>query len=65
MNNLLDSPPRELYIAGVYFVVTTLVTVGYGDLTAKSEVERGVCCLFMVIGVLSYSYMTGLLTSLI
>lgn len=65
MNNMMDSTPRELYVAAFYFIVTTLVTVGYGDLTAKSEIERIVCCLLMIIGVLSYSYMTGLLTSLI
>lgn len=32
--NLVDAPISELYVSAFYFTVTTIVTVGYGDITA-------------------------------
>ena len=29
-----DTDNRDLYVTAFYFIVTTLVTVGYGDYTA-------------------------------
>ena len=34
----LDSTRIEQYIAGLYFIVTTITTVGYGDITSKTAV---------------------------
>jgi Ion channel len=34
--DLLDATNFELYITSFYFTVTTIVTVGYGDITAKT-----------------------------
>lgn len=30
----VDSPSWDLYVISFYFTVTTLMTVGYGDITA-------------------------------
>ena len=58
-------PDEELYITAFYFTVTTLVTVGYGDITAISLQDKLLCILLMLIGVLSFSFATGALSSII
>ena len=61
----IDSPAYELYITSFYFTVTTLVTVGYGDITAVSPQEKIMCIVMMILGVLTFSFVTGSLSSII
>lgn len=42
-----------------YFVMTTLTTVGYGDLTPKTEFEKVIGILIMIIGIAFFSYIMG------
>lgn len=65
MNSFQDLTNYELYCTSLYFTITTLVTVGYGDITAKNAYERLICSVLMIVGVVSFSYMTGALASLI
>ena len=60
-----DMPNYELYITSFYFSVTTIVTVGYGDITAISVSEKIVCVFLMISGVIAFSYATGALSSII
>lgn len=60
-----DLSHLDLYVTGVYFAITTIVTVGYGDITAKSTVEKIMCCFLMIIGVVAFSFLTGSLASII
>jgi ABC-type dipeptide/oligopeptide/nickel transport system permease component len=55
----------ELYITSFYFTVTTLMTVGYGDITAYSKPEKIVCIFLMLIGVVAFSFATGYISSII
>lgn len=61
----VDRSNFELYASSLYFTVATLVTVGYGDISAQSELEKLTCSVLMIIGVLTFSYMTGSLSSII
>jgi hypothetical protein len=45
--------------------VTTILTVGYGDIHAYSILEKWVCIALMIIGVISFSFATGALSSII
>ena len=45
--------------------MTTITTVGYGDITASNTFERFICVLLHIIGVLSYSLAAGSLTSIL
>lgn len=45
--------------------MTTITTVGYGDISATSTIERVICIFLHLIGVLSYSFASGSLTSII
>lgn len=48
-----------------YFMLTTLVTVGYGDFSPRSEYERGMLILVLFTGVSTYSYIIGKFNSLV
>ena len=62
--NLQDASELELYVASFYFVVTTIATVGYGDITPKTISERIFCIIIMLLGVTGFSFATGSLSSL-
>ena len=60
-----DLTNPELYIVSMYWTVTTVATVGYGDIHACNQEEMVVNCVVMLLGVCIYSYMIGALTNLI
>jgi len=55
----------EIYVAILYYVVQTVVTVGYGDLAPKTTEERLMACFLIVFGVVFYSLFIGFVSSLI
>ena len=55
----------NLYMTSFYFTVTTIVTVGYGDITPVSIIEKILCVILMIIGVIGFSFVTGALASII
>jgi hypothetical protein len=61
----VDMPDGELYMTSFYFTITTIVTVGYGDITAVSIIEKIVAVFLMITGVIAFSFATGTLASII
>lgn len=59
-----DLSLEEQYLASVYWTVTTLCTIGYGDITPASDIERAVVVFVELAGVFFYSYTIGTITSL-
>jgi hypothetical protein len=55
----------ESLIVLIYFSFTTLTTVGFGDLTPKSDAERFYMAFAMLIGVSIFSYYMGELIEMI
>lgn len=55
----------ELYLTAFYFTITTITTVGYGDILAVNPTEKIFCMFIMVIGVIAFSFAAGMLTSII
>ena len=55
----------DLYVASFYFTVTTITTVGYGDIHAYSSVEFIVGSIFKIFGVIGFSFASGALSSII
>ena len=54
----------ETYMTSVYFTVTTITTVGYGDISGSTTMERVFCVFLMLLGVISFSFSTGSLSSI-
>ena len=48
---------KDIYIASIYYVVTTLTTVGYGDIIVKEKYQRIFQIVLLIVGTLSYSWL--------
>ena len=55
----------ELYLTSFYFTVTTITTVGYGDMSASTFMEQIICIFIMLAGVIAFSLSSGALTNYI
>ena len=62
--DFLNLPHQEQYLVSFYFTVTTITTVGYGDISISTPMERTFCTLIMIIGVFSFSFVSGALASI-
>lgn len=54
----------EIYLTSIYFTVTTITTVGYGDISITTPIEKVFCIFGMIIGVISFSFASGSLSSI-
>jgi len=59
-----QSAARE-YMASLYWAMTTMTTVGYGDLTPQTDWERIYSMIAMVIGGSFYGYVIGNICSMV
>ncbi len=60
MGAALDkSTDYQQYTAAFYFTVTTMATVGYGDISGRNTLERIICVMIMIIGVVTFSIVSG------
>ena len=57
--------PFELYITSFYYTVSTVTTVGYGDISGSNVLERAFAIVIMMIGVMSFSFASGSLSSIL
>ena len=55
----------DLYVFASYFVVTTISTVGYGDMSASTPLERFYCVVLMLTGVSIFTFISGALSSIL
>lgn len=56
---------NSLYLTSLYYSLTVVTTVGFGDIYSNTNFERILTCLWMVIGVSFYSYVISNLSSII
>ena len=59
----LDSSDFNIYLRAFYWAVSTMVTVGYGDVTAKTSIEQGFALVWMLVGAGFFSFAVGSLSS--
>ena len=52
-------------MAALYWTMTSMTTVGYGDITPCNDIERAFAALVMVVGVLTYSYIVAKMTEIV
>jgi len=58
-NNLEDYSKFRRLIICCYYALTTLSTVGYGDYTPITNLEKIVGILIMILGIAFFSYIMG------
>jgi CRP-like cAMP-binding protein/voltage-gated potassium channel Kch len=51
-----------LYTNSLYWAVTTMATVGYGDINTQSDTERAFCILVMFLGATTFGFMLGMVS---
>ena len=64
-NGYTDESNARIYLAAMYFVLTTVTTVGFGDISGKNTNERIMCIILMCIGVFAFSFSIGSLSSML
>ena len=61
----MDGSKLDLYMTSVYFTITTITTVGYGDMSATTFNEKIISIFIMLAGVIAFSMASGALTNYI
>ena len=60
-----DFNHTERYVRAIYYVVSTMTTVGYGDITPKSSRHKLFSSVLMMLGAGTYGYVTGNISKLL
>jgi voltage-gated potassium channel len=61
----LDYPNHSEYIKALYFTITTVATIGYGDITPHDDIGRIFTMCIQILGVGMYAVVIGNVTKLV
>jgi hypothetical protein len=61
----VNVPKSSRYLASLYWAITTVSTVGYGDIVAWTDLERCFTFVATLIGVMAFATMSGTFSSII
>ena len=62
---VLDSDLYTKYLASIYWAFSTLTTVGFGDVSANTNIERIFSVIVMVMGVSWYAFIISSISSIV
>ena len=55
----------KLYVAALYFIMTSLTSVGFGNISANTKQEQIFCVIVLLFGALVYATIFGNITTII
>ena len=58
-------PYKDIYVCAIYILMTSLTTVGYGDLTCYSFHERIYQLFLLIVGSVAYSYIVSAISNFV
>ena len=61
--NLQTSPFITIYLTSIYFLITTVTSVGYGDITGNSINEFIFQIFLLIIGIIAYSWLISAISN--
>lgn len=64
MVDFLTESIYDRYITSVYWVVTTICTVGFGDIAVSNDLEIYLNLIAIIMGVIVYSFLVGMLSTI-
>jgi len=65
LSGLIETTPPDAYLRSLYWTVTTLTTVGYGDITPHLNYEYVISIITMASGAFMYAFIIGNIASII
>lgn len=64
-SDLILNSLSDRYVASLYFCFVTILTIGYGDITATNEVERLFAIFIMIMGVLVFATLINKISTIV
>jgi voltage-gated potassium channel len=55
----MDDLRRTRWLGGAYFMLVTMLSIGYGDITPQSIVEIIICMFCMIAGIIFFGILLG------
>ena len=65
IKGIQDNSYLNIYIAAIYYLMTTLTTVGYGDITVYTTYERIYQIILLIVGTCAYSWIVTYISNYI
>ncbi|GAX80758.1 hypothetical protein CEUSTIGMA_g8193.t1 [Chlamydomonas eustigma] len=62
-NDFTVAPPAEQWYCGVYWIITTSTTTGYGDITPQSIPEQVFANIYMILGLVFFGLLVGTISN--
>ena len=65
IQNIQDKTFNYIYITAIYYLITTLTTVGYGDISVLTTYERLYQIILLIVGTCAYSWILTFISNYI
>jgi CRP-like cAMP-binding protein len=62
---VVTSEVMSAYLTSMYFAYSTLTTVGYGDISAHTDIERSIAIISLIAGSVIYAVLVGIMNNLV
>ena len=65
VNDIQNNSFSDIYVTAIYYLMTTLTTVGYGDISVRTTYERFYQIILLLVGTCAYSWILTFISNYI